>query len=117
MVHTRAAEAIGPLDGTEVRALEFAARDVAVHWAGNPDAVVTIAFSVNKVDFGPAQQIVEDEVGEQRRDGRTYGAIQYAGGAVAVRLTSDRPLGQVTVLACATTTLSPRAGVTSGTTT
>jgi N-acetylmuramoyl-L-alanine amidase-like protein/fibronectin type III domain protein len=37
-------------------------------------------------------------MGEQRKNGTTYGAVHSAPGAVAVRVTSDRPLPRLTVL-------------------
>lgn len=99
--HTRAAEAAGPLDGLEIRALPFPTRHAALYWAGNPDAVVTVAFSANGVSFGPAVTVEHDEVGMQRDDGRTYGALVPANNAVVARVTTDRPLGRLTVLALA----------------
>src|SRR5215510_3838196 len=88
----RAAEAHGPLNGSEVRQLPLPARDVAVHWAGNPNAQVQIALSSDGVTFGPLIDVGRDEIGEQRRNGETYGA-QFA------QITSDRPIARVSVLA------------------
>ena len=76
-------------DGARTLQLPFAAHHVAVHWRGNPDAVVT----VNGIDVG------RDEVGEQRDDGETYGAVQYVGDVSSLRLTADRALDNVTVVA------------------
>ena len=90
-IPVRAANVTTAVDGVKSLTLPFAAHHLAVHWQGHPDAVVT----VNGIDVG------RDEVGEQRGDGRTYGAVQYVGSATAARLTSDRPLGRVTVVAMA----------------
>jgi hypothetical protein len=62
---------------------------------------VTVATGSGGGVFGPATHVERDEVGEQRGDGVTYGTVLPAGGATAVRVTSDRPLGQVIVLAMA----------------
>ena len=97
--HTEAAEVAGPLNGAEVRALPFPTRDAALYWAGNPDAQVTVAFSVDGVRFRPAVAVEHDEVGMQRQNGETYGALLSAGGATIARVTSDRPLGRLTILA------------------
>ena len=97
--HTKAAEVAGPLDGAEVRALPFVTRDAALYWAGNPNAQVTVAFSVDGVRYGPAVTVEHDEVGMQRQNGETYGALLSAGGATTARVTSDRPLGRLTILA------------------
>jgi hypothetical protein len=95
-IRTRAGEVTGPLSGLQLRTLPFAASHVAVYWAGNHDADVTVAFGA-----GEAQPVVHDEVGEQRANGITYGTVMPAGGATAVTLSTDRPLGRVTVIAFA----------------
>lgn len=98
--HTRAAEVAGPLAaGAEVRALPFPTGHAALYWAGNPEAVVTVAFSTDGARFTPPVTVEHDEVGMQRGDGETYGAILPAGGATSARVTTDRPLGRLTVLA------------------
>jgi N-acetylmuramoyl-L-alanine amidase-like protein len=95
----RAAEVHGPLSGSEIRELPLQARDVAVHWAGNPNAQVQIALSTDGVGFGPLMDVGRDEVGEQRRNGETYGAVLGADGARFARVTSDRPIARLSVLA------------------
>jgi hypothetical protein len=97
--HTRAAEVAGPLNGVEVRPLPFPTRHAALYWAGNPEAVVTVAFSGDGVTFTTPAEIEHDEVGMQRGNGETYGTILPAGGATSARVTSDRPLGRLTILA------------------
>jgi hypothetical protein len=98
--HTRAAEVAGPLlAGAEVRALPFPTGHAALYWAGNPEAVVTVAFSTDGARFTAPVRVEHDEVGMQRGNGETYGAILPAGGATSARVTSDRPLGRLTVLA------------------
>ena len=101
VVHTRAGELSGPVGGSEVRRLPFAAADVALYWSGNPDATVTVAFSTDGATFGPAVDAGRDEVGGQRGNGVTYGAVVAAGGATSVMVGTDRPLGRLTVLALA----------------
>jgi hypothetical protein len=95
----RAAEVHGPLSGSEIRELPLQARDVAVHWVGNPDAQVQIALSSDGVVFGPLMDVGRDEIGEQRHNNETYGAVLGADGARYVRITSDRPIGRLSVLA------------------
>src|SRR4029453_16830407 len=41
------------------------------------------------------------EMGEQRKNGTTYGAVLWAPGGVAVRVSTDRPLARLTVLGLA----------------
>lgn len=99
---TRAADLVLSLLGPASTAtpLPFAAGHVAIHWTGAPDARVTAAFG-NGATFGPPTDVGRDEVGEQRGTGETYGAVLPAGGATAVRLTSDRPIGHLTAVAMA----------------
>jgi N-acetylmuramoyl-L-alanine amidase len=101
VVHTRAGEVSAPVQGAAVLELPFTAEHAAVHWAGNPSAVVSVAFSSDGANFGAAVDVSRDEVGEQRGNGETYGAILRAGGAKAARVQTDRPIGRVTVLALA----------------
>jgi N-acetylmuramoyl-L-alanine amidase/Fibronectin type III domain len=101
VVHTRAGEVSAPVHGSAVLELPFTAEHAAVHWAGNPSAVVSVAFSGDGLNFGPAVDVSRDEVGEHRGNGETYGAILRAGGAKAARVQTDRPIGRVTVLALA----------------
>ena len=79
-------------------ALTRPAPSVATYCQGNADADVTLAFSADGVHFGTPQSAGRDEMGEQRKNGTTYGALLSAPGAVAVRLSTDRPLARVTVL-------------------
>ena len=74
------------------------AEHLAVYWRGNPQARVTLAFSSDGTHFGEPIDAGRDELGEQRDNGTTYGAIQEAHGAVAVRVTTDRPITRLTVL-------------------
>ena len=74
------------------------ASDVAAYWRGGSQANVTLAFSRDGVNFGRSVDAGRDDLGEQRHNGTTYGAIQAAVGAVAVRVVSDRVLTQVSVL-------------------
>jgi hypothetical protein len=97
---TRAAEVAGPLPaGAQVRGLPFPARHAALYWAGNPDAVVTVEFTTDGTRFTTPVRVEHDEVGMQRGNGETYGTILPAGGATSARVTSDRPLGRLTILA------------------
>jgi hypothetical protein len=99
--HTKAGEVTGPIDRSEVRALPFPARHVALYWSGNPDAQLAVAFSTDAVHFGASSAVEEDEVGMQLHNGQSYGAVMPAGNATFARVTSDRPLGRLTVLALA----------------
>ncbi len=78
--------------------LDQPAAYVATYWRGNPAARVQVAFSTDGVHFTGAVPAGRDELGTQRHNGITYGALRSAEGAVAVRVTADRPLAHVTVL-------------------
>lgn len=79
--------------------LPIAASHVALHWRGEASARLTVAFSPDGVTFGPAVDVDRDEVGEGRGNGETYGNVLLADGARFVRVTSDRPLPRLSVLA------------------
>ena len=82
---------------TATVALTRPATSVATYWQGNADALVTLAFSADGVHFETPQSAGRDEMGEQRKNGTTYGALLSAPGAVAVRVRTDRPV-RLTVL-------------------
>jgi hypothetical protein len=74
------------------------AEHVAVYWPGNEDAYVTVAFSSDGTSFSDPISAGRDDLGEEPEDGMTYGAVLIAHDAKLVRITSDRPLAQLTVL-------------------
>jgi uncharacterized protein with LGFP repeats len=78
--------------------LPIDASHVALHWRGQHDAAVRVAFGADRTSFGAARVVLLDEVGEARGNGETYGALQVADGARFVRVSSDRPLPRLTVL-------------------
>src|SRR5687768_10800676 len=45
------------------------ASHVALHWPGQHEALVSVAFSTDGTTFGPALSVEHDEVGEYRDDG------------------------------------------------
>ena len=88
----------GKRDPGARRTLERPAETVVAYWRGNPHADVRLAFSPDGTKFGPAEDAGRDEIGRARKDGTTYGALHSANGAVAVRVTTDRPVERLTVL-------------------
>jgi hypothetical protein len=97
-VATRSERVLRSVTATATVALTRPATSVAAYWQGNADALVTLAFSSDGVHFGTPQSVGRDEMGEQRKNGTTYGALLSAPGAVAVRVSTDRPLARLTVL-------------------
>jgi hypothetical protein len=91
----------GSVDRVRTFELPLAPHHVALHWRGKRSARVRVAFSDDGTSFGRARKVALDEVGEQRRNGETYGAVMAAGGARTVRVYSDRRLARLTVLAMA----------------
>lgn len=94
------------------------AEHVAVYWEGNKNARVTLAFSSNGTSFGVSVDAGRDDAGNELRDGMTYGEVRAAEGAVAVRITTDVPLGHFHVVGmsfedCAESRLA-RAGLPAG---
>ncbi len=87
------------IDRVTVVPLPIAASDVALHWDGNPDARIQIAFADATGQFGQDVPIDRDEAGEVRGGSETYGDVIWSAGARLVRVTSDRPIGRLTVVA------------------
>ncbi|MBA3689329.1 MAG: N-acetylmuramoyl-L-alanine amidase [Chloroflexi bacterium] len=98
-VRVAASEVHVSLEGERTLALPIAASHLALHWAGQAGARVMVAFSADGLAFGPPISVERDEVGESRANGETYGNLLLAGGAHFVRVTSDRPLAHLAVLA------------------
>lgn len=91
-VETEVVEIAAAVDGARTFTLSMPASHVALHWPGARDARLTAAFSSDGVSFGPAEDVEIDEAGDGGGDGRTYGALMVATDAIAVRVTTDRPL-------------------------
>jgi len=87
------------IDRVQVVPLPIAASDIALHWAGNPDAKVQVAFADSSGTFGEDVPVDRDEVGENLGTGETYGDVIWAAGSRLVRVTSDRQIGRLTVVA------------------
>ena len=98
-VRIAAREVSVALERERVVELPIEASHVALHWRGQHEAALTVAFSADGVAFGQATPVEHDEVGEQRRNGETYGAVMHSPQARFVRVRSDRPVGRLTVLA------------------
>jgi putative cell wall-binding protein len=85
--------------GVRTVGLPFAATHVALHWPGAPDALVTVALSVDGHAFGRSTAVDPDEVGDRAGSGETYGNVMLAGGARSVRITSDPPMADLSLVA------------------
>jgi putative cell wall-binding protein len=97
-IQTKVRELTHAVQREHVFELPIDATHIAVHWPGQPNADVEVAFSDDGETFGDAHEVEVDEVGEARQNGRTYGTVMVVNGAKAVRVTTDRPLPQVSVL-------------------
>jgi hypothetical protein len=95
---TSAHEASAAVNGKRTFMLAAGVTHVAVHWRGSEAARVRVAFKRRSGRYGPWRRVQLDEVGEQARDGRTYGALIAVRGARAVRVATDRFLRDVAVL-------------------
>jgi putative cell wall-binding protein len=98
-VKVHASELTSPVDGAHDFALPDGTTHIAIHWPGQPNAVLQAALSVDGTTFPEPMEVEIDDVGAARENGHTYGALMVANGMRAVRVTTDRPLPQVSVLA------------------
>jgi putative cell wall-binding protein len=97
-VKVRASELTSPVDGSHDFALPDRTTHIAIHWPGQPNAVLQAAFSVDGTTFAEPMEVEIDDVGAARENGHTYGALMAADGMRAVRVITDRPLPRVSVL-------------------
>jgi hypothetical protein len=95
---TGARQLSSPVFGVKTFGLGRGATHIAVHWRGNSTALVRVALSRDGRRFARPRAVVLDELGEQRGNGETYGAVMPARGARAVRVWSDRRLRRLSVL-------------------
>src|SRR2546423_132250 len=70
-----ARQVAGAVDRSRTFQLPLDAHDIAVHWRGAREARVQVAMSRDGRSFGRVQEVALDEVGEQRRNGETYGTV------------------------------------------
>jgi putative cell wall-binding protein len=97
-VETRAREIVRDVMREHVFELPMEASHVALHWPGQPKAEVEVALSRDGGTFEEPFEVEIDEVGADRQDGRTYGGLIVADGAKSIRVTTDRPIPQLTLL-------------------
>jgi putative cell wall-binding protein len=98
-VKVQASELSSPVDGAHDFAVPDGTTHIAIHWPGQPDAQLQAALSADGTTFAEPMEVEIDDVGAARENGHTYGALMAAEGMRAVRVTTDRPLPQVSVLA------------------
>jgi N-acetylmuramoyl-L-alanine amidase/Bacterial Ig-like domain len=91
--------------------LPIAASDITLHWQGAPEAVVTVAFATSPGTFG--EEVPVDHDAGDVSAGETYGDVIWAADARVVRVTSDRPIDRMTVVAIQSDG-SPRPGLGTG---
>src|SRR5215211_3713973 len=82
----KAAKLSAPVESSGSFRLPRAATHVAVYWRGSAGARVRFRLSRDGGSFGRWRRVRLDEVGERRRDGRTYGSLVRAHGARVVRV-------------------------------
>jgi hypothetical protein len=98
-VNVRASETTHAVDGSHDFIVPSTATHIAIHWKGHPDARVTAALSADGTDFSEPEPVDIDEDDGPPGDGETYGALIGVDEIQVVRVSADRPLAQVSVLA------------------
>jgi N-acetylmuramoyl-L-alanine amidase len=98
-VKVRAAEVTEAVDGQRDFSVSRDSTHVAVHWRGSPDAVVRVSFSTDGRTFTKPTPVELDDESGAPADGETYGTLMGVEGVTVVRVSTDRPLDKVTVLA------------------
>ena len=104
-VKVRASETSHAVDRTHDFAISADTTHIAIHWAGQPAAHLTVTFSGDgKVFSEPTEVEAEDQfeapdAAPPSTDDETYGPLMGVDAVTVVRVQSDRPLARVTVLA------------------
>jgi hypothetical protein len=104
-VKVRASETSHAVERTHDFAISAGATHIAIHWAGEPAARLTVTFSGDgKIFSEPTEVEAEDaneapDPGPQASDDETYGPLMGVDAVSVVRVHADRPLARVTVLA------------------
>jgi hypothetical protein len=103
-VKVRATETTRSIHGSADFAIPSDTTHVEVHWAGEPDAHLTAAFSSDGRTFSEptafeAEEAAEAPDVEPEQESETYGPLMGVDGITVVRVHADRPLARVTVLA------------------
>jgi hypothetical protein len=108
-VPVKAGQVSTDLESTVDVELPFAATDVSLHWHGAPDAVISLQLATTAGQFGEVIPVAADESGlggagrdedaGAATDGESYSTVIWTAGARFARLTSDRAIGHVTVVA------------------
>ena len=96
-ITTHAENQVAAVDGTHTFTLATKAQYAVVFWEGHPTAHVTVAFSSDGTTFGEAYPSGSDPTDNEGTI--TYGAMQVANDAIAVRVTTDVPLDKLTLQA------------------
>ncbi len=79
--------------------LPFDASHVAVHWSHAHEAEITVAFGERPNEFGEEIPVGHSEdAGDGDGGAETWGGVLWTGGARFVRVTTDRPIGRLTVI-------------------
>lgn len=113
-VKVRASETSQAVDRTSDFAIPSATTHIAIHWAGEPDAHLTAAFSSDGKVFSVQTAFEAEEADEapdaeaEPSDGETYGPLMGVDRITVVRVHADRPLARVTVLALDASGPSPQ---------
>ena len=97
-VPTVATEVTASVVTTKTVSLQGGSQSVVAYWRGNPGARVTLSFSQDGTHFSVPVDADRDDLGLQRRNGMTYGAIHDARGALAVRVVTNQALARLTIL-------------------
>ena len=97
-VPTVATEVTASVVTTKTVSLHGGSQSVVAYWRGNPGARVTLSFSQDGTHFSAPVDADRDDLGLQRRNGMTYGAIHDARGALAVRVVTNQALARLTIL-------------------
>jgi hypothetical protein len=101
----QASETTRSVNGTRDFTISSATTHIEVHWAGEPDAQLTAAFSSDGRTFSEPTAFAAEDAEEapdaepEQNAGETFGPLMGVDAITVVRVHADRPLKRVTLLA------------------
>jgi hypothetical protein len=98
-IDTRSGQVAITVDGEQLVRLPIAASHVSLHWAGTPDAHLTLNLGRTPTDLSEDVEIGADDDAEPNPDALSFSEVIWAGDARWVRIRTDKPIERLTVVA------------------
>ncbi len=99
-IKVSASETSTSIETQRVVSVPEGASHVALKWKGPHDAQMTVAFGTSETAFGEELPVGHSEESDHDEDGETtYSAVLWTSGERYLRITTDQPIPEATVIA------------------